>query len=116
VCPEVRFQLIQVTRVLAASNTDILAGTQLDQIPSSGTFVITGASTQNDGTINVSLGQAILVTAQPLPLRTNGVPDMSDDPSIAVPAMGGARPVIAYAEVTAASVYIIVQFFLPSEL
>ena len=71
---------IRVTQVLAASDQDILAGTQLDQIPESGIFSIIGASTQNDGTLNISLGGALLIQAQALPLRTSGVPDMSDDP------------------------------------
>jgi len=108
--------MIQVTRVLAASNSDILSGTQLDQTPEPGVFGIFGASTQNDGTINVSLGGGILITAQPLNLRTNGVPDMSDDPAVAIEAPSGARPVIAYVEVTAATVFIIVQFVPASEL
>lgn len=108
--------MIQVTRVLAASNTDLLAGTQLDQIPESGMFVVTAASTQNDGTINVSLGQVVLITAQPLPLRLNGVPDMSDDPGISIVGRAGARPVIAYVEVTAATAYIIIQFIPASDL
>lgn len=107
--------MIRVTQVLGASDTDILAGTQLDQIPEPGTFTIIGASTQNDGTLNISLGQSLLIQAQALPLRVSGVPNLSDDPVIALRALAGARPVLAYVEVTAASVYIIVEFVGDSE-
>jgi len=107
--------MIRVTQVLAASDTDVLAGTQLDQIPEAGEFAIIGASTQNDGTLNVSLGQALLIQAQALPLRVSGVPDLSDDPVMSLRAGPGARPVIAYVEVTAASVFLIIEFTGDSE-
>lgn len=108
--------LIQVTQVLAVSTPDVLSGTQLDQTPLSGVYKIFAASTQNDTTIQVSLGGNIIVQAQALNLRTSGVPSLSDDPMLMILGPAGARPVIGIVEVTAASIYVIVQFFTLDEL
>jgi len=101
---------IQVTQVLAATNADVLAGTQLDQTPEPGMYSIWAASTVNDSTITVSLGGVTLINAQPLNLRVNGVPSLLDDPPLIIGAPAGTRPVINIIEVTAMSAYIIIIF------
>lgn len=102
--------MIQVNALLAATNTDVLAGTQLDQVPRPGMFRIWAASTVNDSTISVTLGQDTLINSVVLPLRANGVPDIDSDVPIQVPSPGGVRPVISIVEVTAMSALIIVVF------
>lgn len=103
--------MIQVRQVLGASNTDVLAGTQLDQVPTPGTFEIWGASTVLDSTITVSLGQETLINGQALPLRTNGEPSLDADiPIASIFSPGGVRPVINVVEVTAMSATIVIVF------
>lgn len=96
--------------VLTASNTDVLAGTQLDQVPGPGTFLVIAASSVVDSTIGIILGTDTYVNDRPLPLRANGVPNASDDVQLVVTSPGGVRPVINIVEVTAMTVYIIVVF------
>lgn len=103
--------MIEVRQVLIADNTDVLAGTQLDQVPTPGSFTIYGASTVLDSLITVSLGQDTIINAQALPLRTNGEPSLNEDAPIAViDSPGGVRPVINVDEQTAMSATILVLF------
>jgi len=102
--------MISVWTLLAATIADFLAGTQLDQVPGPGTFEILGASTVGDSTITVVLAGQILIDGQPLPLRSNGIPDASDDPIIAIQTPGGVRPIITITEVTAMSAMVQVTF------
>jgi len=101
---------ITVTSVLTSDNTDVLSGTQLDQVPQGGLFAVILASTQNDTEVTIQLGADTLVNARPVPLRANGVPDASNDPSYLVPSPGGVRPVINVNITTSAIVYCIVAF------
>jgi len=103
--------MIQTRSNLIADNTDVLAGTQLDQVPGPGVFTIYGASTVLDSLITVSLGQDTLINAQPLTLRANGEPDLlSDVPVASVVSPGGVRPIINVNEQTAMTAVIIVVF------
>jgi len=103
--------MIEVRQVLAADNTDVLAGTQLDQVPGPGTFTVYGASTVLDSLITISLGQDTLINAQALPLRTNGEPSVNEDAPIAIiESPGGVRPVLNVDEQTAMSATILVIF------
>lgn len=103
--------MIQVRQVLAADNTDILAGTQLDQVPRSGSFTIYAASTVLDSLVTVSLGPDTIINAQALPLRTNGEPSLNEDAPIAViDSPGGVRPVINVDEQTAMSATFVVIY------
>lgn len=95
---------------MTASNTDVLAGTQLDQVPGPGLFLVMGASTVADSTIGITLGADTYVNDRPLPLRANGVPNAQDDVQLAVQSPGGVRPVINIVEVTAMTVFLIVVF------
>jgi|TARA_Y100000310_G_scaffold160717_1_gene160558 hypothetical protein len=102
--------MISVWTLLTATVADFLSGTQLDQVPGPGTFQILGASTVGDSTISVVLAGTILIDAQPLPLRANGVPDMSNDPAILISVDGGVRPIITITEVSAMTAMIQVTF------
>lgn len=102
--------MIQVNSVLGATNLDVLAGTQLDQVPGPGVFSIWAASTVNDSTMSVTLGADTLINAAPLPLRVSGVPNLDEDVPVLVSSPGGVRPVISVTEVSAMSSYVIVVF------
>ena len=103
--------MIQVRSNLTADNTDVLAGTQLDQVPGPGTFTIYAASTVLDSLITVSLGQDTLINAQPLTLRANGEPDILNDvPVASIESPGGVRPIINVDEQTAMTAGVIVVF------
>lgn len=102
--------LIQVNQLLAATDLDVLAGTQLDQVPRPGVFRVWAASTVGDSTMSVTLGADTLINGQVLPLRANGVPDIDADVPILVPSPGGVRPVVSVTEVTAMTAMVIVVF------
>lgn len=103
--------MIIVRQVLAADNTDVLAGTQLDQVPGPGIFTVWGASTVADSLITITLGQDTLINAQALPLRTSGEPSLNEDVPVAIiDSPGGVRPVINVDENTAMSATIVVVF------
>jgi len=94
--------MIVVRQNLATDNTDVLAGTQLDQVPQPGTFTIYAASSVLDTLATVSLGQDTIINGQALPLRANGEPNINEDIPIAeIFSPGGARPVININEQTA---------------
>lgn len=108
--------MITVLQTITADATDLLAGTQLDQIPEAGMFQIIAASTQADTLLSVTLGGDVIISNQAVPLRTAGVPDMSDDPAMVIASPGGSRPVIAVDIVTAATVMVQVQYTPASEM
>ena len=101
---------ITVTANLVATNSDVLSGTQLDQSPGAGVFTIYAASTVADSTITISLGGTIIINAQALTLRTNGVPDLLNDLPYGITAPSGVRPVINVIEVTAMTAHLIIVF------
>ncbi len=73
-------------------NTDCLANTELDQIPTNGTMHIWAGSTVNTATLEVpQFAHRPAVTAL-IRLRTNGIPNMSDDPPFVIAAKSGDRP------------------------
>ena len=107
--------MIEVKKVLDADNSDVLSGTQLDQISEAGLFEILCASTVADTTITVSMMDEIIINNQPVALRANGEPLMSDDVPISIDVGdGGGRPIIAIDETTPATICVRV-FFTPEE-
>lgn len=99
-------QIITDEQVLTASNTDVLAGTQLDQPGVPGVYTIFVASTVGDTTISVSLGGRTIVDAAVVVLRANSEILQDADPFFQILSRTGGRPVIAIVEVTAASIRI----------
>lgn len=74
--------VIQVTVNGTATTADPLSGTQLDGMPFPGTLEFYFASTQADTTVSLKVQDELVQDARPMPLRTNGQPNMSDDPGM----------------------------------
>lgn len=102
--------MILVRQLVAADNADVLAGTQLDQVPAAGTFQVLFAADTQDATIAITLGSQTIVDAQAIPMRTNGEPSMADDTAVIVTSAGGVRPVIAVLKGTATVIVIAVYW------
>lgn len=106
-------QMITVEEVIAASDTDFLAGTQLDQPGVPGVYTCWVASTQDDTTLTISLGGRTIVSSAAAVNRANAEIRENEDPFFQVLALTAGRPVISIVEVTAASIRVRVRF-LPS--
>ena len=94
-------QIITDEQTLTASNTDVLAGTQLAQPNVPGVFTIFAASTVGDTTITVTLGGRTLITNGVVILRANSEIRENEDTFIQGISGVGGRPVISVVEVTA---------------
>lgn len=94
-------QMITDEQILSASNTDVLAGTQLDQPGVPGVYTIFVASDVVDTTISVTLGGRTITNAARVTQRTGSVILETDDPFFQVLSRTGGRPVISIVEVTA---------------
>ena len=94
-------QMITDEQTLTASNTDVLAGTQLDQPGVPGVYTIWLASTVGDTTVSVSLGGRTIVNNGVVVLRANSEIRVDEDPFFQMISRTGGRPVIAVVEVTA---------------
>lgn len=103
-------QMITDEQLLTATNSDVLAGTQLDQPGVPGVYTIFAASTVGDSTITVSLGGRTITNAAVMVLRANSEIRENEDPFFQVLSRTGGRPVISVIEVTAASMRIRVRF------
>lgn len=99
--------MIAVRQVLTGSNTDVLNGTDLENIPTAGIVGVLAASSQADGTLTITgRGFEVPVREIPLPLRTNGQPSQQDDLPIAFFVPAGGKVILDYTEVTAATAVI----------
>lgn len=103
-------QMITDEQVLTATNTDVLAGTQLDQPGVPGVYTIWLASTVGDTTVTISLGGRQVVTGAVVTLRANSEIRENEDTFFQVASMTGGRPVINVTEVTAASIRVRTKF------
>ena len=103
-------QLITVEDVITATNTDFLAGTQLDQPGVPGVYTIFLASTVGDSTVSITLGGRTLVNAAVIVLRANSEIRENEDTFFQMLSRTGGRPVINITEVTAASIRVRVKF------
>lgn len=108
--------MITVRQVLSASDSDVLNGTDLENLPGAGVLVIYAASTQADGTLTVTgRGFEVPVREQAIPLRSNGQPSQQDDAPIIVPVPAGGKVLLDYTEVTAATAVIEAFYLSPME-
>lgn len=103
-------QMITVEDVITATNTDFLAGTQLDQPGVPGVYTVWGCSTVGDTTIGIRLGSRIITDAAVLTLRANSEIREQEDPFFQMVSRAAGRPVINITEVTAATIRIRVKF------
>lgn len=75
-----------------AADTDALSGTDLERPPGPGVYNLWLASTVNTALVTVVVGGANIVRNQVIPLRTNGIPNASDDPpTISMTVFGGEK-------------------------
>lgn len=103
-------QMVTDEQVLTATNTDVLAGTQLDQPGVPGVYTIFAASDVADSTITVTLGGRRIVSGAVMVERANSEIRENEDPFFQVLSTTGGRPVIAITEVTAANMRIRTRF------
>lgn len=103
-------QLITVERVLTASVTDFLAGTQLDQPGVPGVYTIWAVSDQVDTTITIALGGRTVTDASVVVQRTQSIIAEDQDPRFQMVSVTAGRPVISIVEVTAAIIRVRVVF------
>jgi len=103
-------QMITVESLLTADNTDVLAGTQLDQPGVPGVYTIWVASTVGDTLVTISLGGRTLVNNAVVILRANSEIRENEDTFFQMLSRTGGRPVINIDEVTAATIRVRVKF------
>lgn len=94
-------QIITDEQALTATDTDVLAGTQLDQPGVAGVYTIWLASTVGDTTVTISLGGRTITNNAVVTLRANSEIRENEDPFFQVLSLTGGRPVISVTEVTA---------------
>jgi len=103
--------MIVVTRVLSADDTDVLASTDLANIPADGQLDVYAASTQSDTTCSITgPGNEPVIRLRPLQLRTNGQPSLETDVPFTLGAVQGGHYVINIDIVTAATVVVVAIF------
>ena len=103
-------QVITDEQSLTATNTDVLAGTQLDQPGVPGVYTVWLASTVGDSTVTISLGGRTIVNGGVVVLRANSEIREDEDTFFQMLSRTGGRPVIAVTEVTAMVCRIRVKF------
>lgn len=103
-------QMITDEQVLVATNTDVLAGTQLDQPGVPGVYTVWTASTVGDSTVTISLGGRSVVNAAVMVLRANSEIREDEDGFYQMLSRTGGRPVISIVEVTTAIMRIRTKF------
>ncbi len=103
-------QMITVEETLTATDTDFLAGSQLDQPGVPGVYTIWLASTVGDTTVTISLGGRTIVSNAVVILRANSEIRENEDAFFQMLSRTGGRPVINITEVTAATIRVRVRF------
>lgn len=103
-------QMVTDEQILAASNSDVLAGTQLDQPGVPGVYTIWAVSDQIDSTITIRMGGRTIVSEGAITQRSGVVILESDDPFFQMVSAGLGRPVIIITEVTAMSCRVRTRF------
>lgn len=102
--------IIHVEVTGAADNSDILAGTQLDQPGVAGVYTVWVASTVNDTLLTISLGGEQVTTGTPVVLRAGPEIRENEDPFFQMLSRTGGRPVININVQTAASFRVRIKF------
>ncbi len=103
-------QMITDEQVLPANNTDVLAGSQLDQPGVQGVYTIWAVSDQVDSTLTISLGGRTITSGAVMVQRSSSEIRENEDPYFQVLSRTGGRPVISIVEVTAAVMRIRTRF------
>lgn len=102
---------IVVNKDLPSDNSDVLGGSALDPVPSSGVLMIWLASSQRDGILTIGGPGVIGGGSYKVPpiLRTNGIPDIQSDLPYVIGVQQG-RVVVDYDEVTAGDAFATIMF------
>jgi len=101
--------MIAVRRFLTADNTDLLAGTDLDNVPVDTRMLIYAASTQIDTTVTLTVpGIQAPLNANPLLIRAGPELRQDEDLVTAFTVAQNGHVVVAIDVVTAATVVVLV--------
>lgn len=103
-------QMVTDEQTLTADNTDILAGTSLDQPGVPGVYTVWLSSTVGDTQVSISLGGRSVVNSGIVILRANSEIRENEDPFFQMLSRTGSRPVINVNVVTAATVRVRTRF------
>ena len=103
-------QMITVEQTIQATNTDFLAGSQLDQPGVPGVYTVWLASTVGDSTVSISLGGRTITDNTTIVLRANSEIREDEDPYFQILSRSNGRPVINVTETTAMTCRIRVRF------
>lgn len=103
-------QIITDEQIIAADNTDVLAGTQLDQPGVPGVYTMWLASTVVDTLVTISLGGRTYTNAAVVILRASSEIRENEDAFFQVLSVTGGRPIINVNIQTAASVRVRTRF------
>jgi len=103
-------QIITDEQIIVADNTDVLAGTALDQVGIPGVYTTWAASTVVDTEISINMGGRTITTAAIVVLRANSEIRENEDTFYQMLSRTGNRPVININIVTAASVRVRTKF------
>jgi len=108
--------MIQVTGIVVADNTNVLAGTDLQSAPGPGAVMLWIASSQADTRITFTAPPRVACRNITPHLRTNGVPLCSDDSPVSMAVTGGEQIAVQVDIVTGATVGYVVKFIPQAEL
>jgi len=109
--------MIVVQKTITADDSDVLASTDLSNIPGAGVLEVFIASTQNDTVFTFTgPGNEPIVRLQKVMLRTNGMPVIKDDVPYTAIVIQGGHYVLNVDIVTAATVSIIANYTPADEL
>lgn len=103
-------QILTDEQVIAADDTDLLAGSSLDQVGVPGVYTIWAASTVADTEITISMGGRSVINAGKVILRANSEIRENEDTNYQMLSRTGNRPIINVNVVTAASVRVRTKF------
>jgi len=103
-------QIITDEQSLTASNTDVLAGTQLDQPGVPGVYTVWCASTVGDTTVSITLGGRTIVNGAIVVLRASSEIRENEDTYFQMMSQTGGRPVINITETTSMVCRVRVKF------
>lgn len=108
--------MIQVTGIVAADNTNVLNGTDLQSAPGPGVVIVWCASSAADTRVTFTAPPRVAMRNVLVHLRTNGVPLCSDDSPVAIAVSGGEQIALQVDITAAATVGYVVKFIPQSEL
>lgn len=101
--------MICVTKTITADDTDILASTDLANVPAEGQLDVFIASTQNDTLFTITgPGNETIIRNQKVQLRTNGMPSMDTDLPLSFGVLSGGHYFLDVNIQTAATVNVLV--------